>query len=132
MAYMEEADIRKNFEFFYFGRGRHALPKYEVMDRPLKVLEELGGQESLSLSERGSDEFPNLSREFGFYFKVFKFKGHKVKAIVTREIYPDSNEPKNDGGYCTTRIRLGNYDLEKDEEFSRLLARRLSELPSSD
>lgn len=125
-------DIKRNFEFLYFGRGRHICPNEEILDRPLKILEELGGEAEIRICQSGSDHYPSEGywRGFSFDFEVFKFQGYSLKACFTREERPDY--PENP--MYVTRIRLGNYNLENldEETLTRRLSAALSKLPTSD
>ncbi len=123
-------NIKRNFEFLYFGRGRHICPDYEILDRPLEIIKELGGEAVIRIGESGSDHYEGYWRGFSFNFEVFKFPGYSLKACFTREEHPD--HPENPT--YVTRIRLGNYDLEKGDEeaFTKILSAALSKLPRSD
>lgn len=122
-----EEDIRRNFEFLYFGRGRHLAPDYAVLDRPFQVLEQLEAIERLKIRGRGMDEVTSVwGREFSFDVRVFIFPGHSIEAHCTREGWPE--HPKKPS--YITRIRLGNYNFA--DPFSRQVSEALSSLPKSD
>ncbi|MBI2673155.1 hypothetical protein HYX19_02750 [Candidatus Woesearchaeota archaeon] len=123
-------DIKRNFEFLYFGRGRHICPNNKILDRPLEIIKELGGEAVIEIDESGSDHYEGYWRGFSFDFRVFKFSGYSLKACFTREERPD--HPENP--MYVTRIRLGNYDLEKrdEEALTKILSAALSKLPTSD
>jgi len=125
-------EIKRNFEFSYFGRGRHLCPDLDRLDEPLRVLEKLGGQEVIKITEIGDEKLLGMIRQSDFEFRVFQFPQHPIKAYVTRETYPDGNSQNSEKPANITRIRLGNYDLKDDASFTREVSQRLSEIPNSD
>jgi len=120
-------NIRRNFEFLYFGDGRHLCPDPKVLDEPLSVLGDLGGVPHLTFQENWTDKIVGgHSRDFSFELRVLEFPGHSVRAYCTRELYPEDSV----GASFVTKIRLGNYDIA--DEFSGKISGVLGNLPLSD
>src|SRR3989304_7654441 len=100
-------DIKRNFGFVYYGKGRHLFPDDSIANMPLRTLMELGGKERLSISEHGLDEISEgYHRGFSFEFKIIQFSGHTIEAYYTKEGAPEMSE----NPLFVTRIRLANYD----------------------
>ncbi len=123
---MAEQDIKRNFEFLYYGRDRHISPDYGILDKPLNTLKELGGVERVVVQEEEWDKLTNGQRGASFDFRLIAFQGHAIKAYFTREERPD--HPENPR--YLTRIRLANYEL--TDEFTNLVSRILTDIPRSD
>jgi hypothetical protein len=126
---MSISDITKNFEYMYSGRGRHVGPSYDILDRPIKALMDLGGvvEHSYENDNTIGDTVETHHHEsFSYIFKVIGFPGHRIKAFVTREESP--NHPNSPA--FLTRIRLGEYTNE--DSFTEKVERALLRVPASD
>jgi hypothetical protein len=126
-------NIQRNFEFLYFGKGRHLASDPKILDEPLNTLKDLGGVEKLVINEFVVDHADtNSAGNFNYYrpcefqVKIFEFQGHSIKAYCTIERHP---ELKDDPWYIT-RIRLGGYDINDNLSFE--ISEALSGLPKSD
>lgn len=119
-------DIARNFEFLYFGNSRHLCPNLNILDKPFEVLKKLGGIETLTINQSGTDKVDEVfDRGFGFEVNIFEFPGHSIEAYCVREERPKySGKPK-----YITRIRLGKYNFE--DTFSKELSESLAALPAS-
>lgn len=116
-----------NFEFLYFGIGRHLSANYEILDKPFETLIGLGGIESVAIVESGTDHIDSCYHcSFSYIFKKIVFPGHFIETYCTREERPDHEE---NPAYIT-RIRLGKYDF--NDPFSKEVSEALKELPGSD
>ena len=119
-------EFNRNFEFLYFGRNRHVTADLEILDKPIKTLEELGGIGKINFSIHGTDHEGNHHRGSSYEFRIFEFEEHTFKVYMTREERPQHPEHPT----YLTRLRISNYDLSDD--LVKKVSENLSQLPKSD
>ncbi len=125
---MVKKDITRNFEFVHVGAGKRADIDKDK-DAPLDAMKNLGGRERVMITEKGIERVENVSTQSDYEFRVIIFPGKRIRAYVTSETFPDSKESHGEKPSYATRIRLANYDLESEEEFTRKVSLTLDELP---
>lgn len=119
MEKQEEAkkpDMKRNFEYRAWAN--------EDPDTALKELMKMGGNEEITIRcDGGLNSLGlNVKEHFQYHFSIINFPPHTIKAVVTREIFPE------DSSQCVylTRIRLGNYNTA--DHFTQELSQRLEKI----
>lgn len=121
-----EKEFNRNFEFLYFGRNRHVTSDLEILDKPIRTLENLGGIEKINFSIHGSDHENYHHRGFSYEFRIFRFEEHAFEVCMMREERPQHPEHPN----YLTRFRIINYDL--SDNLVKKVSETLTQLPKSD